>query len=161
MKYLSVILALLLGASSAQAQSVPDLKGTWTGKGKSVVFGANQHHPGSAPNDSTPRIREFDFTFVVAGQEGSLAWGYNFSSASASREPFAWAVASDGKTIVGADTDGSYRLSVVSADHHSATSISPESGHAPYLLAIGSIQKPPWMPEAVMAGNLARTSNLP
>ena len=62
------------------------------------------------------RVVEFDFTFVVAGQEGSLAWGYNFSSASASREPFAWAVASDGKTIVGADTDGSYRLSVVSAD---------------------------------------------
>jgi len=116
MKYLSVILALLLGALSAQAQTAPDLKGTWTGKGKSVVFGANQHHPGSAPNDSTPRIREFDFTFVVTGQEGPLVWGHNFSSVSAEQEPFAWAVASDGKTIVGADTDGSYRLSVVSAD---------------------------------------------
>jgi len=116
MKYLAVALALLVGASAAHAQTVPDLKGTWTGKGKSVVFGTNPHHPGSAPNDSTPRIREFEFTFVIAGQEGALAWGYNFSSVSAAHEPFAWAVASDGKTIVGADTDGTYRLSLVSAD---------------------------------------------
>jgi hypothetical protein len=116
MKYLSVALALLLGASAAQAQTVPDLKGTWIGKGKSVVFGTNSHHPGSAPSAGAPRIREFDFTFVVEGQEGPLAWGYNFSSVSAAHEPFALAVARDGKTIFGADTDGAYHFSVVSAD---------------------------------------------
>ena len=77
MKHLLMAAALLLGASVAQAQTVPDLKGTWIGKGKSVVFGTNPHHPGSAPNTSTPRIQQFDFTFVVEGQEGLLdrpAW---------------------------------------------------------------------------------------
>ena len=116
MKYLVAILALLLGASAAQAQTVPDLKGTWNGKGKSVVFGTNPHHPGAQPDAATPRIREFEFTMVVTGQEGALAWGYNFSSLSPAHEPFAWAVAADGKTVIGADTDGYYTISLLSAD---------------------------------------------
>ena len=42
-------LALVATAVPAYAQgAVPDLKGTWTGKGKSVVFGANSYHPGAA-----------------------------------------------------------------------------------------------------------------
>ena len=41
-------LALFATAVPACAQNaVPDLKGTWSGKGKSIVFGANPHHPGS------------------------------------------------------------------------------------------------------------------
>jgi hypothetical protein len=116
MKSMMVASVLLLGVTVVQAQSAPDLKGTWTGKGKSVVFGSNPHHPGTAPNETTPRIRDYEFTFVVTGQEGSLLWGYNFSSVSATHEPFAWAIAGDGRTIVGADTDGSYRITVMSAD---------------------------------------------
>src|SRR5258707_811640 len=27
--------------------AIPDLKGTWSGKGKSIVFGSHEHHPGS------------------------------------------------------------------------------------------------------------------
>ena len=37
----------ILGAvvTPVRAQDViPDLKGTWTGKGKSIVFGNNAHH---------------------------------------------------------------------------------------------------------------------
>src|SRR3954462_2252899 len=113
MKYLVAVLALLLGASAAQAQTVPDLKGTWTGKGKSVVYGTNPHHPGAAPDPNTPRIRDFEFTFVITNQEGRLAWGYSSSSVAATREPFALAVASDGKTIVGSDTDGSLHMILV------------------------------------------------
>ncbi|HYD04514.1 MAG TPA: hypothetical protein VEC60_02265 [Reyranella sp.] len=116
MKYVAAALALLLGASAAQAQSYPDLKGTWIGKGKSVVYGTNPHHPGAAPNETTPRIREFEFTLVVSGQDGPLVWGQSRSSVSAAPEPFAWSFASDGKTIVGADTDGYHRLTVVSRD---------------------------------------------
>jgi hypothetical protein len=129
MKYVLAILALVL-AASAQAQTVPDLKGTWIFKGKSVVFGTNPHHPTGPAIDPTPRIRDADFTFVITGQEGRLAWGYNFSSVSAAHEPMAWAIATDGKTVVGADTDGSYRLTVVSADRlelcytHSGLSLS-------------------------------------
>ena len=116
MKYLVAVLALLLGASAAQAQNVPDLKGTWTGKGKSVVYGTNPHHPGASSDPNTPRIRDYEFTLVVTGQEGPLAWGQSHSSVSAATEPFAWAVASDGKTIVGSDTDGYHSLTVISPD---------------------------------------------
>ena len=41
---------VLLGvfATTARAQdAIPDLKGTWSGKGKAIVFGNNLHHPGS------------------------------------------------------------------------------------------------------------------
>ena len=116
MKYVAAALALLLAASAVQAQTYPDLKGTWVGKGKSVVYGTNPHHPGSGPNEMTPRIRDFEFTMVVAGQEGSLVWGQSHSSISAAPEPFAWSIASDGKTVVGADTDGYHRLTVISPD---------------------------------------------
>src|SRR5688572_11145327 len=116
MKYVVLVLAFLLGASAAQAQTVPDLKGTWIGKGKSVVFGTNPHHPGAPPDAATPRVQDFEFTFVITNQEGRLAWGYSSSSVAATREPFALAVASDGKTIVGSDTDGSLRMTLVSAD---------------------------------------------
>ena len=116
MRYVATALAVLLSTMAAQAQTVPDLKGTWTGKGKSVVYGTNPHHPGSAPNENTPRIRDYDFTMVVTGQDGPLVWGQNHSGVSATPEPFAWAIASDGKTIVGTDTDGYYRITLVSAD---------------------------------------------
>ena len=46
-----VLAAALLGVavsavSAQQDAAIPDLKGTWTGKGKAVVFGVNAHHPG-------------------------------------------------------------------------------------------------------------------
>ena len=117
MMRLVLLPALLLGTTTAYAQTtVPDLKGTWVGKGKSVVFGGNAHHPGASADDATPRIRDFEFSYVITVQDGRLAWGYNFSSVSATHEPMALAIASDGKTIVGSDMDGSYRLTVVSAD---------------------------------------------
>src|SRR3954447_12987834 len=54
-----VFAVALLGATAAGAQAqtaIPDLKGTWSGKGKSIVFGSHAHHPGSqTPND--PRYR--------------------------------------------------------------------------------------------------------
>jgi hypothetical protein len=55
--------------------AIPDLKGTWSGKGKSIVFGNNPHHPGRQTVASPPRIRDFEFTFVVDGQEGGSPGG--------------------------------------------------------------------------------------
>lgn len=117
MKTLALAALLMCGATTAFGQAaVPDVKGTWVGKGKSVVFGTNPHHPGAQTQDSPPRIRDYEFTFTVEGQEGRLAWGRNSSSVAATREPFAWAISMDGKTIVGSDTDGSYFLTIQSAD---------------------------------------------
>jgi hypothetical protein len=121
MRYLTVglafILALMGVGSAAQAQSVPDLRGTWVMKGQSLVYGANQHHPGPPAVVAPPRVRDVEFTFVVEGQEGRLAWGHNFSKvAPDNKEPFAWAITADGKMVMGSDTDGYYSITLQSAD---------------------------------------------
>ena len=117
MKILAVALALIVAAVTAQAQPAPpDIRGTWTGKGKSLVYGTNPHHPGGQPATQPPRVRAFEFAYVVEGQDGRLAWGRNSSKAAATNEPFAWAISSDGKTIVGTDTDGYYNITLQSAD---------------------------------------------
>jgi len=50
------------------------------------------------------------------GQEGRLAWGRSSSAVADTKEPFAWAIASDNKTIVGADMDGYFRITLISPD---------------------------------------------
>ena len=69
-------LALLGAAATAtHAQDgIPNLKGTWSGKGKSIVFGINAHHPSSQKVTDPPRVRDIEATYVVEGQEGRLVW---------------------------------------------------------------------------------------
>jgi hypothetical protein len=83
MRYFVFALALLgAAATSARAQdAIPDLKGTWSGKGKSIVFGTNPHHPGSQASADPPRVRDIEATYIVDGQEGRLAWGRSSSMA--------------------------------------------------------------------------------
>jgi len=82
MRYLVFALALLgAAATSARAQdAIPDLKGTWSGKGKSIVFGSHSHHPGSQTAADPPRVRDIEATYIVDGQEGRLAWGRSSSA---------------------------------------------------------------------------------
>ena len=129
MKYF-VLAVVLLGATAAGARAqdaVPDLKGIWTGKGKSIVFGNNPHHPGPQTAADAPRVRDIEATHFVEGQEGRLVWGRSSSTVADTKEPFAWAISSDNKMIVGADMDGYFRITLVSADriekcytHHGA-----------------------------------------
>jgi hypothetical protein len=118
MKHFIFVLALLGAAVTAtQAQDgIPNLKGTWSGKGKSIVFGTNAHHPGSQKVTDPPRLRDIEATYVVEGQEGRLVWGRSKSAVANTQEPFAWAIASDNKTILGADVDGYFRITLVSPD---------------------------------------------
>ena len=117
MRYLAFALALMVTVTVARAQNaIPDLKGTWSGKGKSIVFGNNPHHPGSQTVASPPRVRDFEFTFVVDRQDGRLAWGHSLSTVGITNEPFAWAISADNKLIVGADTDGYFQMTVMSSD---------------------------------------------
>jgi len=109
----------ILGAvvTPVRAQdAIPDLKGTWTGKGKSIVFGNNAHHAGKQTIANPPRVRDIEAIHVVEGQDGSLVWGRSSSGAANTKEPFAWAIASDNKSIVGADMDGYFRITVLSPD---------------------------------------------
>ena len=91
-------------------------KGCDSGKGKSIVFGNNAHHPGSQAISSSPRVRDFEFTFVVDGQEGRLAWGHSLSTVASTNEPIAWAISGDNKSVVGADTDDHFQMTVMSPD---------------------------------------------
>jgi hypothetical protein len=114
MRKLVVIAAtLILTATAAVAQSsIPDLKGTWKGTGKILLFGTTEHLTGS-PQTAVVRLA---VTHAVAGQDGPLIWGTTSSANNDSKEPFAWALSQDNKTIVGADTDGYYRITILSAD---------------------------------------------
>lgn len=104
-------------ATAASAQdAIPDLKGTWTGKGKSIVYGTNLHHPGSQSVNDAPRVRDIEATYQVEGQDGRLAWGHSSSTAANTQEPFAWAMASDNKSIIGSDMDGYFHITLVSPD---------------------------------------------
>src|SRR5262245_23950573 len=79
----------ILGAAATPAcaqDAIPDLKGTWTGKGKSIVFGNNAHHAGRQSTSSPPRVRDIE---AIHGQEGRLAWGRSSSAAADTKEPFA------------------------------------------------------------------------
>jgi hypothetical protein len=111
-------LALLGSAVTAvHAQdAIPDLKGIWSGKGKSIVFGNHPHHPGSQTAADPPRVRDIEVTHTVEGQEGRLAWGRSSSTVADTKEPFGWAISTDNKTIVGADIDGFFRILLISPD---------------------------------------------
>ncbi len=118
MKCLALALALL-GATTAAAgpqDAVPNLRGTWSGKGTSIIFGSNPHHPGSQTASDPPRVREVEATYTVEGQDGRLAWGHSSSAVADTKEPFAWAMTSDNKSIIGADMDGYFRITLLTPD---------------------------------------------
>ena len=101
-RYVFALAILGAAATPMHAQdAIPDLKGTWTGKGKSIVFGKNAHHPGKQLVSSPPRTRDIEATHVVEGQEGRLVWGRSSSAVADTKEPFAWAISSDNKSVVG------------------------------------------------------------
>jgi len=111
------VLTLVALATAARAQNaIPDLKGTWSGKGKSLVFGSNAHHPGGSTSSGPPRVRDIEVIYLIDGQDGRLAWGRSSSTTADTKEPFAWAIASDNKTIVGADMDGYFQITLLSPD---------------------------------------------
>jgi hypothetical protein len=118
MRCLVLVLAALIGAATmARAQdAIPDIKGTWSGKGKVLVFGNNMHNPGAQTMSEPPRLRDIEMTDVVEGQDGRLAWGRSSSAVMESKEPFAWAMSSDNKSIVGADLDGYFRITLLAPD---------------------------------------------
>jgi hypothetical protein len=114
MKLIGLIAAAFAMTATAAAQdAVPSLTGAWKGTGKILLYGTTEHLSGSAQNAV---VRDLEVTHRVEGQDGRLLWGTTSSANNDSREPFAWALSSDNKTIVGADTDGYYRITIMSPD---------------------------------------------
>lgn len=114
MKLIGLIAASFAMAATAAAQdAVPRLTGAWKGTGKILLYGTTEHLSGSTQNAV---VRDLEVTHRVEGQDGRLIWGTTSSANNDSKEPFAWALSSDNKTIVGADTDGYYRITIMSPD---------------------------------------------
>jgi hypothetical protein len=98
---MALALMLVMTPLAAAAQdAIPQLKGTWKGTGKILLFGTTEHLSGSPQNAV---VRDLEVTHTVAGQDGRLIWGTTSS-------------ANNDRTIIGADSDGYYRITVVSAD---------------------------------------------
>jgi hypothetical protein len=74
-------------------------------------------------------VRDIEMTDVVEGQDGRLAWGRSSSANADTKEPFAWAMSSDNKSIIGSDTDGSFRITLLASDRmekcYTHTGLSP------------------------------------
>jgi len=118
----AALLGIAVSAVSAQPDAaIPDLKGTWTGKGKAVVFGANAHHPGKKTTGKKaaadqPRVRDVTATHIVEGQDGRVAWGRSSSTVADEKEPFVWALTNDNRSIIGADLDGYFHITLITPD---------------------------------------------
>ena len=143
MKSLVLETALLgvtaLAASAQDPAAVPDLRGTWSGKGKAIVFGTNAHHPGKQ-KAGTPRVRDVAATHIVEGQDGRVAWGRSSTAVADQKEPFVWALTNDNRSIIGADLDGYFRITLITPDRmekcyvHNGTSPSRSMVATCYLM---------------------------
>jgi hypothetical protein len=132
--------AVLATATVALAQSAPNLKGTWSGKWRTVILGSNPHHPPDGQAD-VPRVREIIFTFEIEGQDGRLLWGKSWSSPER-REPFVATITADGRTIIGADTDGSLTMRIGGRDRMDACYVHPATGPSQSMVAsCGAMQR--------------------
>jgi hypothetical protein len=110
------IVGALASVVSAQDAAIPDLKGIWSGKGKAIVLGANAHHPDKKGKAAPPRVRDVAATHIVEGQDGRVAWGRSSSAVADEKEPFVWALTNDNRSIIGADLDGYFRITLITPD---------------------------------------------
>lgn len=107
------IVGVAISAARAQDAAIPDLRGTWTGKGKAIVLGTNAHHPDKQGKGAPPRVRDVTATHLVEGQEGRVAWGRSSTAVADEKEPFVWALTNDNRSIIGADLDGYFRITLI------------------------------------------------
>jgi hypothetical protein len=139
---LSIVLVLAgISIASAQDAAPPDVKGIWTGTWKTIIHGTNIHHPGTEDVTSPPRVRDITFTMEFEGQDGRVLWGHSWSDPE-NKEPFAATLSSDGKSIEGVDTDGSFDIGIVSAETMNAcyrhTGLSPSGS---IVASCGTIER--------------------
>ena len=83
---LALMLAMIPLTADAQ-DAIPQLKGTWKGTGKILLFGTTEHLSGSPQNAV---VRDLEVTHTVTGQDGRLIWGTTSSANNDNKEPFAW-----------------------------------------------------------------------
>ena len=137
---MTAVAAVLATATVALAQPTPDLKGVWSGKFRTVILGSNPHHPPGGPADA-PRVREITFTFEIEGQDGRLLWGKSWSSPER-KEPFVATITADGRTVIGADSDGSLTMHIGIRNRMDLCYVHPATGPSQSMVAsCGALQR--------------------
>ena len=85
-------------------------------------------------------MRDVTATHIVEGQDGRVAWGRSSSTAADNKEPFVWALTNDNRSIIGADLDGYFRITLITPDRmekcyvHNGTSPSRSVVASCYLM---------------------------
>lgn len=89
--------ALWAAAGAAGAQSIPDMKGSWTGTGRTIVNGPAPHHADNtaAKPVGKYKLSELKFTITIEVQQDVRFWGTVASPAKV--EPVIGALSADGK----------------------------------------------------------------
>ena len=128
----SILAAILfLGATLiAGAQDVPDFTGSWTGKFQVIVMGRDATSEG--------QVQEVTITYELSKQSGRLLWGTVLSDKTEKR-PIVLAFSLNGGTLVGSDTAGFHRLTVISANR--MESCFTDNGTGSIIATCGLIQK--------------------
>ncbi len=110
--------AAMIASGEAAAQTIIDMKGTWTGTAEAIVDGPAQHHPAPGADGTRPagkyRLSEQSFTLAIEGQTGRRFWGT--TSSASKTERIIGSLSVDGKSIHMVDDDGLLDGTIVTAD---------------------------------------------
>lgn len=129
----TVLAGLLLagGVAGAVAQdSVPDFTGTWSGKFEVIVMGREA--------GSESEVQEATVTFELTKQDGRLLWG-TVSSDKTEARPIVLAFSLNNGTLLGSDSIGFHRLTVISANR--MESCFSDNGSGSILASCGIVER--------------------
>jgi hypothetical protein len=108
-----ILVVLVVGPTLAE-DAIPNLVGEWSGVADAVVIGSGGYRPGTQTLNDPPFIDQRTFNYSIEGQKGRRFWGKIKSGDRT--EPFAAAISLDNKAAYGADTDGNFHFTILSAD---------------------------------------------
>ena len=99
---------LMLGAAGTAAaqDQVPDFTGRWAGEFDVILMGRDPGAEGS--------VEKVTVTYNLANQEGRAVWGDVSSDKTSGKRPIVLAFSLNNGTLLGSDTEGFHRLTVIS-----------------------------------------------
>jgi hypothetical protein len=108
-----VLLVSFAGPAFAE-DAIPNLVGEWSGVADAVIIGSGAYRPGNKTLNDPPFVDQRTFNYEIKGQDGRRFWGEIKSGDRT--EPFAASISLDNKYAYGADTDGNFHFTILSAD---------------------------------------------
>ena len=125
----------VIGATmSAGAQdTVPSFLGTWWGDFEVALL---QRSDGAAPQGQKEKL-----TYEITKQEGRLLWGTVTSDQGGGTRPMVLAFSFNNGTLIGSDTHGLHRLTVISPTR--MESCFTDNGSGPLIATCGVLNRAP------------------